>query len=116
MGYRKDKETKELLTLRVLSDNAPDMKLRAACHLAKDYGETFAKRIQYSAALAILAETSLGFGPHGEIPHDDNRRSAICWALQIAQDCHGGWSIGPIPFESLMVEKDAEWQSLRRGD
>lgn len=116
VSYRELKESKELFCLRRLANNAPDMKLKEARDLASEHGRMFADMMVFSAALAILAETILGFDKNGKIPPDDNRRSAVAWAMKQAQNCHGGWVCGPgpdNPMETLMQEKDAEW--LRKG-
>ncbi len=117
MAYcRELTETRELLCLRRLAKDAPDMKLVAAQTLAAEHGETFAKMMDYSASLTILAETLLGFSPDGAIPPSDNRRPAVAWALQKVQECHAGYVCGPCPdnpMEVLMQEKDAEW--LHKG-
>ena len=89
--YRELKDAQELFCLRRLAGSAPDMKLREARSLATDQGETFAKMMGYSIALAILAETVLKFGPNGEIPPDDDRRPAIAWALKQAQSKDHGF-------------------------
>lgn len=114
--YTEFKEIRELFCLRRLAQDAPDMKLIAAQTLAAEHGKTFAEKMGYSIALAILAETVLGFDKNGKIPSDDNRRPAVAWAMRQAQNCHGGWVCGPGPdhsIETLMKEKDAEW--LHKG-
>ncbi len=109
--YRELQAKTELSCIRTLSRHAPDMKLAEAQSMAAHHGETFAKMMDHSKAIAILSETILGLGANGEIPSElCNQRPSVSWAIKHVQYCHSEWVCGPIsdPIETLMKEKDVE--------